>query len=285
MNDRARNSAAKWWAVAVLGLTATLLIVWLGRIAGVSMRTLLSIGAGALALAWLIALVAVPWNLYFAARRVVTEMAVSAQRGIVIPAARVAEARQIAGRMLWFALGGHVATATAAAVLSYFAGTTVGYYFTGSYLVSALIRPAAAYFGYLRERIRALSRESKHPRDDVVSLRDKVDELAGRLAALRAELQPAQRGLSDALLRAESKLTDDIAHTRQLLTADLARIQDAQATDREAARSRDEDLGRRIDQMVRTIDQTLDGISDHQELLTGLRALVRMIKSDTSAPP
>jgi len=53
-----------------------------------------------------------------------------------------------------------------------------------------------------------------------------------------------------------------------------------QAADRAAARSRDEDLGRRIDQMVRRIEATLDGISDHQELLAGLRALVRMVRSD-----
>jgi hypothetical protein len=32
--------------------------------------------------------------------------------------------------------------------------------------------------------------------------------------------------------------------------------------------------------MVRNIEATLDGISDHQELLTGLRALVRMVRSD-----
>ncbi len=32
--------------------------------------------------------------------------------------------------------------------------------------------------------------------------------------------------------------------------------------------------------MVRRIEATLDGISDHQELLTGIRALVRMIKTD-----
>ena len=40
--------------------------------------------------------------------------------------------------------------------------------------------------------------------------------------------------------------------------------------------------GRRIDQMVRRIEATLDGISDRQELLTGIRALVRMIKPDAA---
>jgi hypothetical protein len=33
-----------------------------------------------------------------------------------------------------------------------------------------------------------------------------------------------------------------------------------------------------IDQMVRRIEATLDGISDHQELLAGLHALVRMVR-------
>lgn len=31
--------------------------------------------------------------------------------------------------------------------------------------------------------------------------------------------------------------------------------------------------------MVRRIEATLDGLSDHQELLAGLRALVRMVRS------
>jgi hypothetical protein len=66
------------------------------------------------------------------------------------------------------------------------------------------------------------------------------------------------------------------------MTADLGSLQDAQAGDRAAARSRDDDLGRRIDQMVRRIEATLDGISDRQELLTGIRALVRMIKPDAA---
>jgi hypothetical protein len=75
-------------------------------------------------------------------------------------------------------------------------------------------------------------------------------------------------------------LANGIEHARQLWSAGLNQLQAVQAADREDARSRSEDLGRRIDQMVRRIEATLDGISDHQELLTGLRALVRMVRSD-----
>jgi len=285
MSDVHRTSGViKWWAMIVVGTVAALLIAWLGDIAGVPLSTVLSIGAGAAALAWLILLVAVPWNLYFAARGVVAEMAVSRARGIIIQAAAEAEAQRIARRMLWFALGGHVVTGAGAGMITYFSGATLGYYVTGAYLLSASIRPAAAYFAHLRERIGALSRQSLHPRDDVVSLRQRVDQLAGAVRGLEKELPESHRGLADDLRRTESRLADEIAHARQILIADLARLQDAQAADREAARSRDEELGRRIDSMIRRIEDTLDGIGDHQELQAGLRALVRMIRAEPSSP-
>jgi hypothetical protein len=67
-----------------------------------------------------------------------------------------------------------------------------------------------------------------------------------------------------------------------MLTADLGRLQDAQAADRHAARERDDDLARRIDAMVRRIDETLAGLGEQQELLAGLRALVRMVRAEPS---
>jgi len=264
----------------VVGALAALLIAWLGHVAGVSVRTVLSIAAGAAALAWLIVLVALPWNLYFGARRVVAEMTTSRGRGIDIQPAQEAEAGSIARRMLWFALGGHLVTAAVTGVITYFSGAVLGYYVVAAYLLSASIRPAAAYFAHLRERISTLSRESLHPREDVVALRERVAGLVKTATSLQEELSESHRTLTEDLRRTEDKLADGIAHARQVLTADLARLQDAQAADREAARLRDEDLGRRVDTMIRRIDETLTGLGDQQELLAGLRALVRMVRAE-----
>jgi len=164
--------------------------------------------------------------------------------------------------MLWFALGGHLATAAVAGVITYYSGSTVGYYFIGSYLLSAVIRPAAAYFSHLRER---------------------VDRLAAAVKALRDELPRAQRELSEDLRRTETALTDGISHARNLLTADLTRLQAAQAADRDAGLARGADLARRVDNIARRIEDTLDRISDHAELQAGLRALVRMIRAEPPA--
>jgi hypothetical protein len=277
---RRASGVIKWWAMIVAGSAVALLIAWLSHIAGVSLSTVLSIGVGAAALAWLIVIVAMPWNLYFAARRVATDMAVSRARGIGVSAGQQGEAERIARRMLWFALGAHLVTAVIAGVVTYFSGAFLGYYVTGAYLLSAAIRPAAAYFAHLRERIAALSREGRYPREDVVSLRGRTDKLAGAVDELAKDLRRSGRDLTDDVRRTESRLADEIAHARQVLGADLARLQDAQAADREAARSRDEELGRRIEIMIRRIDDTLSGLGDQQELLAGLRALVRMIRAE-----
>src|SRR5215472_17607513 len=111
MSNSQGMSVVRWWATLAVGTAVAILITWLAHIAGVSLHTLLLIVAGGAALGWLIVLVSVPWNLYFAACAVIAQMRVSARRGIDVLDANDAEARRIARRMLWFALSGHVLTA------------------------------------------------------------------------------------------------------------------------------------------------------------------------------
>jgi hypothetical protein len=192
-------------------------------------------------------------------------MAVSRGRGIPVRPEETAEAERIVGRMLRFAVGAHVFTAAVTALAAYVSGVLVGYYVAGFYLLSTVVRPAGAYFAHLRQRISALGRETTHPRDDVVTLRHKVDAVDASLAEFRIEMGESVRADADALRRA------------------VVRLEEAQAADRAAARSSNEEVRRTVDQMVRRVEAALDGVSDHQELLTGLRALVRMIRSDAAA--
>ncbi len=264
------------WAFVLFGAAVALLVAWLGHIVNVPLSTLLTVAAVVLSLTWVVVLTTVPWNLYFAARRAAQEMCVSRERGIAVPAAYNEEAGRISRRMLLFALGAQLGTAIAAAGVAYGSGDRVGYYVAGIALVSTAFRPATAYFLHVRERIKVLAREGMHPRDDVAALRAQVDEVKQSVRELRAEA--LQTGGD--LRRAEATLADTIAHTRTLLGADLSRVQERQAADRDEARSRHVDLEHRIDQMARQVEATLDGISDHQEVLTGLRALVRLVRSD-----
>jgi hypothetical protein len=264
------------WILLLAGAAVALLIAWLGHAVSVSLTTLLAVGTVVLSLSWLILLATLPWNLYFAARRAAVEMAVSRERGIEVRRAYDEEAGRISSRMLRLAIGAHVGTAVVAAAIASFSGNEIGYYIAGIFLISTGFRPAAAYFVHVRERIKVLSRESTHPRDDVATLRDKMD-------VLEQDIEQLQLGVGhtkDDVRRTEAAFADSIAHARQLLTTDLNRLQDALVASQDAARSRSGDLDRKVDQLTRRIEATLDGISDHEELLTGLRALVRMVRSE-----
>jgi hypothetical protein len=274
--SRSPNRMIIGWFLVVTGAAMALLVIWLSRVVSVPLTTLLTAGAVILALSWLVVLTTVPWNLHFAARRTAQEIAGSRERGIAVRPGHDHEAARISRQMLRFALGAHLGTALAAAAIAWLSGNKAGYYIAGISLLSTVFRPAAAYFGHLRERIKVLNRESMYPRDDVATLLHRSEMMEQSADEFRLQL----RNANEEVRRTESALTDGIAHARQVLADDLNRLQDMQAADRAAARSRDEDLERQIGQMVRRIEATLDGISDHQELLAGLRALVRMVRSD-----
>ena len=82
MTESQSSGVVRWWAALATGTAVALLITWLAHLAGVKLSTLVSIAAGAAALGWLIVLVSAPWNLYFGARRVLTEIDASRHRGV-----------------------------------------------------------------------------------------------------------------------------------------------------------------------------------------------------------
>ncbi|MFI6041742.1 hypothetical protein ACIA8C_08910 [Nocardia sp. NPDC051321] len=96
-------------------------------------------------------------------------------RAIALPEGRAREVGTLAERLLLVAIGSHVVSAIITAVVAVFTGYEIGYYVAGFFLAAVLIRPAAAYFAYLRARIAVFSEEAAYPPDDVRTLRDRCD--------------------------------------------------------------------------------------------------------------
>ncbi|MDP9845430.1 hypothetical protein [Streptosporangium lutulentum] len=236
----------KWW-IFLVALVSTVAAAWLLIYADVPLSTILSLGLGAISLIWLILLLTLPWNLYFGARQVVHEIHVSRERGIEVPGAHETEALEIARRMRRFAVGGHLVSAAVLAVVTFFSGAVVGYYFVGFYLLSTFFRPAGAYFSHLRERVTTLMSEARHPRQDIVALVARVDDLATRTATL----------------------TESVEHLRR----------DAETLGVEL-RVGDEDLDRRITAIARRFEDTVDGLTDNHEVISGLKAFLRLLRAD-----
>ncbi|MGW1988561.1 hypothetical protein [Embleya sp. NPDC001921] len=248
-------SAAKGLGALLLVGTTVLGIV-LYFVNDTSLADLLSLGAGALCLFWLIAVLTVPWNLYFRARQLIREIAISREKGLAVPEARDPEARRIARRLLWGAIGAHVVSAAVIAVVTWASGGVVGYWFAGFYLLSTLFRPSQAYLEHLGQRLRSMLREVTHPREDVLALIDRVATL-------------------------ESKVESLDERTREL-SETVAQLRTATEQDAERATERHHATDRKIDALGRRFEDTVSRLTDNQEVISGIKAFLRLLRTEQS---
>ncbi|WP_306327040.1 hypothetical protein [Streptomyces venezuelae] len=235
----------------VAGLAVGALV--LGYAVGVPPGTLLAVGAGTLGLLWLLLLLTAPWNLYFRAHAVLGEIAVSREKGIAVSPERDAETRRIARVMLRVAVAGHVVTAGAALAVALATGREAGHWFAGFFLLSTFFRPAGAYFGRLRGRLRVLLRDVTFPRDDVVALTGRVTALESGASVLDGKAEEQYRAL-----------------------AELRRTVDAVAL---SAHGRADETDRRIAALAREFESTVNRLTDNEEIITGLKAFLRLLRA------
>ncbi|GAA1997439.1 hypothetical protein [Catenulispora subtropica] len=269
----------KYWE-QFLGLAVFAgLIALIASFVHVPGRTLLNVGLGALSLYWLLIITTVPWNLYFRARQVRHEMAASRERHIVVPAEREAEVRRWERRLLWLALAGHVVSAAVVAVITWASGHVLGYYFAAFYLLSCAIRPAAAYLGYVRARIASLLKETKYPRDDVIDLTTRLATLSAEVEVLRTHAAHTE----EQMFRDLDSVRNDQRGAEARLRTDIRAAREAADADRTDLRARVEQAEHRMAAVARHFDQAVDGLSDQRELLSGIRAFVRLVRTDAAA--
>lgn len=219
-----------------------------------SLKELLAFGAGALFLLWQVVLLTVPWSLYFQARSVIHEIGVAREQGMEVPVEREAEAARIARRLRWAAIGAHALSAGVVAVITFVSGETIGYYFSAFYLLSTVFRPAQAYFAHLRARLFGMLADVKYPHENVVELRGRVVSAEGRIEALERRV--------DELAEADGELR--------------ALLERAEAD----SKARDERLDRHIDALGRRFEDTVNRLTDNQEVIAGIKAFLRLIRTE-----
>ncbi len=245
-------SAIKGWAFLLFIGTAILGTV-LYFVSDASLAEVLSLGAGALCLFWLIVVLTVPWSLYFRSRQLIREIHTSRERGLAVAPEREPEARRIARRLLWGAIGAHLVSAVVIAVITWFSGGEVGYYFAGFYLLSTLFRPGQAYMAHLSLRLKSMLREVTHPREDVLTLIDRVTALEHKVETLETS-------------------------TREL-TESVEALKGVVSEHAEAANDRDHAADRKIDALGRRFEDTISQLTDNQEVISGIKAFLRLLRT------
>ncbi|MER5759832.1 hypothetical protein [Streptomyces sp. NPDC002082] len=241
-------------AAAVVAAVAALVFAYL---AGAPPAVVFAVGAGVLSLLWLLLLLTLPWNLYFRAHAVLAEIAVSREKGMEVSPARDAEAARIARTMLRAAVAGHILTAAAVLAATWATDEFTGYWFAAFFLLSTFFRPAGAYFGQLRRRLGTLLKDVTYPRDDVVELHKRLNRTEAGTRALEEKTEEQYRAL-----------------------AELRRTVDALAM---SAYERTEETNRRITALGREFESTVNRLTDNQEIITGVKAFLRLLRSTDAA--
>ncbi|WP_419992393.1 hypothetical protein [Streptomyces boninensis] len=243
-------------AIAVAVTVAALVLAYA---VGAPLEAVLGVAAAVLALLWLLVLLTVPWNLYFRAHAVLTEMAVSKEKGLVVPQARGTEAGRIARIMLRTAVAGHIVTAGVVLAVAASTGLRLGYWFAGFFLLSTAFRPAGAWFSEVRGRLRRLLRDVKYPRDDVAELKAEVDRVVRGAQVLDEKTEEHYRAL-EALHKTVNALSSSLYHRAD--TAD-----------------------RKIAALGREFEATVNRLTSNEEIISGVKAFLRLVRAeDLSAP-
>lgn len=197
--------------------------------------------AGAAGFGWLLVVLTLPWDLHFQATTVLREIDRSLARGLS-PVAERGAVRKIARRTAAVAVGLHVLSASAVALATWWwEAWPTGGFIAAIYLASSVLRPSFAWYKHLREELQRTLGEATHPRDDVLALKARVEQL-----------ESLQREVAELRERNESLATE--------------------------LREEDRRLDRKLDAIGRRFEDTLQHLTDNREILAGIRAFLRMIR-------
>lgn len=206
----------------------------------------------ALGFSALLAMVKLPWDLYFDARGLIDDQGAARARGQQVTAAAIEDARGLSRRLLLACVAIHLVSGLAVGLYTLFVPSRLGMMFASLFVLSALFRPMVSAYGYLRERLANLRGELRFPRDDIHALKARVDESELGIRELRRRIEELERGAQRGF-EAQQAATEDRAALRK-------RMDDATAR-----------LGAEFE---RAISQ----LSEDKELLQGIKAFVRLVK-------
>lgn len=199
---------------------------------------------GTLCLIWLLVILKAPWDLYFQAHEVAFEQQRARERNLPEIAGRAEYIRLLKTRLGWVAVGTHLISAAIVAAIARFSGGAVGYYFAAFYLIATAFRPGLAGYVYLYRKLRALGQETRYPREDILEVRDQ--------------------------LHVQGRTLRDVAERMQALEGMLHE-------ETNARRGEMAELRQNVHAIGREMETTVSRLTDNQEVITGIRAFVRLI--------
>jgi len=144
---------------------------------------------------WLLAIVTIPWNVYFTARQALDNAAISQEKNIAVDGRSVAYVRKVARRAGIVAVGLHLVSAAGLYALAATGISPIGYFSSVAALSFTGLRPAIVFYQYLTQRLRSIERTFQFPRDDVLTVSQRLTEVHQTLEATIARVQHLETDL------------------------------------------------------------------------------------------
>jgi hypothetical protein len=139
---------------------------------------------------WLLAIVTIPWNVYFDAQEVIAEGHISRQKNISFDERQLKYAHRVAYWSIIVAIALHILSALGLYWLAASGISAVGYVSSGATLLLTVLRPAIRGYQYLAQRLRAIREQITYPREDILELRSRFSIIENELKNLAVQLNP-----------------------------------------------------------------------------------------------
>lgn len=220
-------------------------------------RSLLDVAMGIVAMSGLLAILKLPWDLYFEVRNLRAEQQESIHKNIDIPDQDVEYTNKMEKRMLPMCIGLHVISAAIIGLVTYFSNGYIGYYFAFFFLLSTAFRPLLAFYTHQKSRLTALHRRSKIPREDAI-------DFANRIKSLE-HIQKETHKKTETFTQTNQQALDKIHQELDKLYA-LIKNQNRQYTEK-------------VDRVSDEFSRSIEKLTEDKELLRGIRAFVKLVKT------
>lgn len=242
----------------VLALLVFFLLQWLHLPAG----NLVDWFIGIASFWWLLAIVTVPWNIYFEAQEVLSEANLSRQRQIFLDPEQLRYTQRVRRWSLTIALILHGVSAIALYSLAASGVSAVGYLAAVATVLLTVLRPAVRAYAYLAGRLFLIKQQIQYPREDVLELRQRVQSLEYMVQQLNDRLDPAQE---DSWIARQSREWQEIRQQNARLRADLEQMT--------ARNDRDHE------HLAREAKQAIAQLNEDSQFLGHVREIIHFLKT------
>lgn len=149
---------------------------------------------GVVAFVWLMAVVTIPWNIYFEASNVIHEANVSKIQKIHIEETQLQYAHKMQKIGLVVAIVLHIVTAGFFYYLAMINVSFLGYWGAIFALTLTFFRPAQSVYFHISERLYAMRMQVTHPRKDILWLESRLNDIEENLKLINYQMDDNEQG-------------------------------------------------------------------------------------------